>query len=153
MPGQENSVGAHMRTVSCSVAVDDPLGRAVELMYEHGLRQMPVMEHGRPVGMIYDRDLGMAERLLGERWQEHAVAKLMSGIPYCTSPETPIAEVAHHLAIRSLEAAIVMVEARIVGLFAVSDALLLLSRLAAGQGMPCVQPATANVTTPRMGVG
>lgn len=35
---------------------DKPLGHALHLMYEGGFRHVPVVENGRPVGMISARD-------------------------------------------------------------------------------------------------
>jgi CBS domain-containing protein len=39
-----------------TVEADVPLGHALHLMYEGGFRHVPVVEDGRPVGMISARD-------------------------------------------------------------------------------------------------
>ena len=36
---------------------DRPFGHALHLMYESGFRHVPVVEHGRPVGMVSARDV------------------------------------------------------------------------------------------------
>lgn len=35
---------------------DKPLEDALHLMHEHGFRHVPVVEHGRPIGMVSARD-------------------------------------------------------------------------------------------------
>jgi CBS domain-containing protein len=39
-----------------TVEADVPVGHALHLMYEGGFRHVPVVEDGRPVGMISARD-------------------------------------------------------------------------------------------------
>ena len=39
-----------------TIAPDRPVGHALHMMYENGFRHVPVVEHGRPVGMISARD-------------------------------------------------------------------------------------------------
>jgi CBS domain-containing protein len=39
-----------------SMSPDKPFGHALILMYEHGYRHMPVVENGRPVGVVSMRD-------------------------------------------------------------------------------------------------
>jgi CBS domain-containing protein len=38
-----------------TVAPDDELGYALTLMHEHGFRHAPVIEHGRPIGVVSAR--------------------------------------------------------------------------------------------------
>ena len=42
---------------------DKPLSHALHLMHQHGFRHVPVLEQGRPVGMVSSRDA------LGIEWQ------------------------------------------------------------------------------------
>lgn len=39
-----------------TIAPDRPLGHALHLMYDGGYRHVPVVEHGRPIGMVSARD-------------------------------------------------------------------------------------------------
>ena len=39
-----------------TVTPDRPVGHALHLMFESGFRHVPVVEHGRPVGMVSARD-------------------------------------------------------------------------------------------------
>jgi CBS domain-containing protein len=42
-----------------SVAPDDPVDRAIELMREHAIRRLPVLEGGKPVGVLSIGDLAV----------------------------------------------------------------------------------------------
>jgi len=39
-----------------TIAPDRPVGHALHLMYESGFRHVPVVEQGRPIGMVSARD-------------------------------------------------------------------------------------------------
>ena len=39
-----------------TISSDRPVGHALHMMYENGFRHVPVVENGRPVGMISARD-------------------------------------------------------------------------------------------------
>jgi CBS domain-containing protein len=39
-----------------TIPPDKPLGHALHMMYEGGFRHMPVVENGRPIGMVSTRD-------------------------------------------------------------------------------------------------
>ena len=44
-----------------SVAPDDPVDRAIQLMRELAIRRLPVVESGKPVGVVSLGDLAVAE--------------------------------------------------------------------------------------------
>ena len=43
---------AHPQTIG----PDKPFGHALLMMYESGFRHVPVVEHGKPIGMVSARD-------------------------------------------------------------------------------------------------
>ncbi|CAG0944842.1 A-adding tRNA nucleotidyltransferase [Anaerolineae bacterium] len=85
------------------VAPNDPVRVAVERMRERGCRRLPVVESGKLVGVISDRDLRRATNsplVLHERWHdefllEHIpVRACMSPNPVTVTPHTPIVDAA-----------------------------------------------------------
>jgi CBS domain-containing protein len=44
-----------------TVAPDDPISRAVDLMREHAVRRLPVCQEGRPVGIVSIGDLAVEQ--------------------------------------------------------------------------------------------
>jgi len=49
-------IDAVMTSNPQTVEADAPLGHALHLMYEGGFRHVPVVEDGRPIGMVSARD-------------------------------------------------------------------------------------------------
>jgi len=49
-------VGDVMTSKPQSIAPDKAVGHALLMMYEGGFRHVPVVEHGKPVGMVSARD-------------------------------------------------------------------------------------------------
>jgi CBS domain-containing protein len=58
-----------------TVGPDEDLGQAVELMREHSVRRIPVVDHGRPVGVVSLGDLAM------ERDPESALGDISAARP------------------------------------------------------------------------
>ena len=122
-------VGNVMSRSPHCVGVEESLSRAAEVMRSYGIRHLPVLENGRPVGMLNERDIVLAETLSGGSLARVTVAEAMTSIPYCAAPDTPVAEVAGHLSRRKLDSALVMSGTRVLGVFTTTDALTLLAAL------------------------
>lgn len=125
-----------MDTISCYVSraapcttADASLEQANGLMRDAGVRHLPVLERGRPVGVLAERDVTLAANLSNRTLDTIRVAEVMSGVPYCVNPGTPVGEVARHLALRKLDVALVRSGTNALGVFALPDALRLLASL------------------------
>lgn len=73
-------VGEVMTASPQSIAPDRPLINALHLMHDGGFRHMPVVENGRPVGMVSIRD-AMAidlQRLETEQHHKEAIAEILA---------------------------------------------------------------------------
>ncbi|MFD0273547.1 CBS domain-containing protein [Kitasatospora sp. NPDC127111] len=68
-------VGDICSTELISVGPDDDVGHAVDLMRHHALRRLPVMDDGRPVGVVSLGDLAM------DRDPRSALADISSAEP------------------------------------------------------------------------
>ena len=56
---------SHVMTADVvGLEADKPLSHALHLMHQNGFRHVPVLEHGRPVGIVSARDA------LGIEWQQ-----------------------------------------------------------------------------------
>ncbi|MFJ8632346.1 CBS domain-containing protein [Streptomyces sp. NPDC093568] len=56
---EEKTVASACSGDLVTVTPDDDLDRAVELMREHSVRRLPVVEHGRPVGIVSLGDMAI----------------------------------------------------------------------------------------------
>jgi acetoin utilization protein AcuB len=123
-------VGDHMTPAPVSIALEAALSTAAELMHEHGIRHLPVMDGAELAGVVSDRDLATIESLLPEEWQEICVAEAMTPAPYAVAARAPLWEVAKHMAHEKFGCAVVTGEhGEVVGMFTTTDALRVLADL------------------------
>jgi acetoin utilization protein AcuB len=82
------------------------IGAAIELMRQHGFRRLPVVEEGKLVGIVTDRDLRQATNsplVLRERWYSEflleaiKVRSCMTADPITVEPSTPVVDAARRL--------------------------------------------------------
>lgn len=128
--GEARSVGDHMTPTPLTIELDSDLGAAADLMQNHNIRHLPVLDAGELVGVLSDRDLGLIEMLVPARWQEISVAEAMSPEPYAVPLDAPLWEVARHMGREKFGCAVVVDGGSVVGVFTTVDALRLLARVA-----------------------
>jgi acetoin utilization protein AcuB len=112
-----------------SVGKDQPLEVAHRLMREHGLRHLPVLEKGKLVGIVTQRDLYFLETIRGVDAERERVEEGMSSEVYAVGPETRIEEMVSEMAEHKYGCAVVMEGAKVAGIFTTTDALRLLAEL------------------------
>ena len=120
-----------MTAAPVCVQLDADLADAVDLMEQHNIRHLPVMDGDTLTGVVTDRDLAMIESLLPEEWESICVAEAMTPEPYTVQPDAALWEVAKHMAREKFGCAVITDEqGAVVGLFTTSDALRVLADLA-----------------------
>ena len=112
-----------------TVGFHQTLVAAHQLMGEHGVRHLPVLESGKLVGMLSQRDLHLIETLRDVNPAEVEVGKAMTPVPYTVSAQSSLREVASQMAAHKYGSAVVLEKDRIVGVFTTVDALRALSTL------------------------
>lgn len=114
------------------VAPNDPIRAAIERMRERGCRRLPVVEDGKVVGIVSDRDLRRATNsplVLRERWYDEfmldhvQVRSCMTANPVTVSPVTPIVEAAKLMRDKKFGGLPVVAEGRLVGIVTETDLL------------------------------
>lgn len=115
------------------IGIADTLADARRVMRERGIRHLPVLDGGRLVGVVSQRDLYLAESLSGVDPAIDSVREAMSGDPYTVPPGAPLEEVAATMAERRLGSAIVVDRGAVIGVFTTVDALRALARLSRGR--------------------
>jgi len=73
--GGETPVRGVYSDVLVTAEPDDDISRAVQLMREHAVRRLPVVEHGHPVGVVSIGDLAV------ERDRDSALADISASDP------------------------------------------------------------------------
>jgi len=124
VPAAKIPVVSHvMTTFPYSIDEADKVSQARGLMREHEVRHLPVTRGGRLVGVISDRDIGLA---VGPdpipESQDLLVRALSTPHPYQVDLHTPLDEVLLEMAERHIGCALVTRQQKLVGIFTATDA-------------------------------
>jgi acetoin utilization protein AcuB len=129
MPPIALPVENYMSSVLVVIDPNQPISEASRLMRLHDIRHLPVVAHGKVVGMLSQRDVYLIETLQDVDPARVLVEEAMTADPYEVEPEEPIHVVAREMADRRIGSAVIAHNGRLLGLFTTSDALLALSAL------------------------
>lgn len=105
------------------------LAQARQAMRESNIRHLPVVDDGRLVGVVSQRDLYLLETLRGVDPASETVREAMSPEPFAVRPDAPLDEVALAMAQHRYGSAVVVDRGAVVGLFTTVDALRALAAL------------------------
>jgi acetoin utilization protein AcuB len=104
------------------------MAQAHELMRNHGIRHLPVLEGGALVGIVSERDLHLIEALIDESPTKLKVEEAMVSDVYVVGPEDPVDAVVEHMADHKQGSAIVVDKrGSVLGIFTTVDALQVLA--------------------------
>ncbi len=99
---------------------DQPLAKARETMAEHGIRHLPVVEDGKLITVVTDRDIRLAT---GQASEERLFVRDVQGRDaYIVELTEPLDVVVLHMARHRIDAALVVKSDRLVGIFTMTDA-------------------------------
>ncbi|MCL2723809.1 MAG: CBS domain-containing protein [Polyangiaceae bacterium] len=100
---------------------DAVLADARASMQRYGVRHLPVLDGPDLVGILYERELAVAERIADP--SKVVVGDVMSPDPFLALPSTPLAEVAAEMVRCRFGAAVIVDRGNVVGVFTAVDAL------------------------------
>lgn len=113
-----------------SVGADIALSQAKKMMYEHGIRHLPVLERGSLVGLLSDRDIKLCYAVDGAKADTLKASDACSSEVFAVEPNDKLSFVCKRMFEESLGSAVVVEGERAIGIFTVTDA----CRLLAEQG-------------------
>lgn len=123
MKSQE-TIDRHMTAQPYTIGKGQPLQTAHHIMREHRIRHLPVLDGGRVVGIVSDRDLALVEAMKGVDVHRVTVEEAMTADPYCVDESTPLEAVVRHMAQHKMGAALVTDRSNhVVGIFTAIDAM------------------------------
>src|SRR5512139_3073111 len=117
------AVQKHMTLSPQVISSGHTLAQARQVMRERNIRHLPVVDDGRLVGVVSQRDLYILETLKGVDPAAETVKEAMSPEPFAVRPEAPLDEVALAMAEHKYGSAVVVDQGVVVGLFTTVDAL------------------------------
>lgn len=122
------SMSRYMTRQPWTIRKGATMSQAHELMRAHRIRHLPVLEAGKLVGVVSDRDLHLIETLPGGDPDEVTVEDAMTEEVYAVRPDDPVDAVVERMADHKYGSAIVMNQRGIVeGIFTTTDALQVLA--------------------------
>lgn len=117
-----------MTTLPHTIGVQQSLKKAIDLMQEHQVRHLPVLDGKKLVGVLTDRDVAVARSFQGSA--ELKVEGVMMPMTYAVTPDTSLEEVASHMAEHKYGSAVVQNrQGEVMGIFTANDALRALSNI------------------------
>jgi acetoin utilization protein AcuB len=117
------TVGRFMTPDPHTIGPDETLAAAHRVMRKLRVRHLPVVDRGKLVGLVSQRDPYLLETLAQADPNNISIVEAMTPEPYCVGPDTPVAEVARTLVARRHGSAVVVEDGRVIGIFTTSDAL------------------------------
>ena len=131
----------HMSPDPTVLGPQDTLRRARALMRETGLRRFPVVEDGRLVGIVTDRDVRQAdmssEVVQERRYVEYVLDRILVGgimtpQPITVGPDAPLTEAAELILEHKISGLPVVEAGRLIGIITETDLVRALIALAGG---------------------
>jgi acetoin utilization protein AcuB len=127
---RELRVRDRMSIAPHTVGLNDNLQTAVDLLRKHEIRELPVVQDGRLVGIVTDRDLRQMvpgypffrdQEEIRHATQHLKVFAVMTANPLIVSPDTLLIKAAKLLQTYRITALPVVDGQRLVGMFSVTD--------------------------------
>lgn len=117
-----------MTTQPKTIGSDQSLKKAMEIMQEHNIRHLPVLENKQLVGVLTERDISVARSFQGAA--ELKVEGVMMPMSYTVLPDAPLEEVVLEMANHKYGSAVVKnIQGTVVRIFTANDALRALSEI------------------------
>jgi acetoin utilization protein AcuB len=118
-------IGEHMVRFPNTVESKLTVREAFYLMEEWRIRHLPIVDEGKLVGIVSERDLRQYFRTSGET----NLFDIMTKTPYCVRIGTPLESVVEAMERRKIGSAIVVsANNEVLGIFTTTDALRILKR-------------------------
>ena len=118
-PDRIPSIVTAMTPFPWFIHIEDELERARQVMAEHGIRHLPVTREGALVGVLRERDV---ELLLSRRDAAPSIGEACVLDAYVVDVSEPLDRVLSTMAERHLDAALVVRNRKLAGIFTASDA-------------------------------
>ncbi|HEY3496055.1 MAG TPA: CBS domain-containing protein [Polyangiaceae bacterium] len=115
-------ISKYMTTTPVTVPGDTTLADAAEIMKKHAIRHLPVVDEGKLLGVLTDRDVKFVESFPDVDPARITAEETMTGDPYHVTPDTPLDEVTSTMAEQRYGSAMIMQNGHVVGIFTTVDA-------------------------------
>jgi acetoin utilization protein AcuB len=122
-------ISKYMTTTPVTVTGDTTLAEAADIMRRRLIRHLPVVDEGKLLGVLTDRDVKFVESFADVDPKRITVEETMTDDPYTVTPDTPLDDVTSMMAEQRYGSAMVMQNGHVVGIFTTVDACRCISEL------------------------
>lgn len=119
----KHTVERYMSARPTVVTSKHTLVEAHQVMREKGIRHLPVVDEGKLVGIVSQRDLYLLETLRGVDAARELVEEAMTDEPLTVSPDAALDVVVERMMAERRGSAVVVDRKAVVGIFTSTDAL------------------------------
>lgn len=123
------SVLKYMTTLPHTIGTEQNLVTAEKMMGELRVRHLPVLEDGKLVGILSERDVKLVQSFRDTNPEDVKVSQAYTPDPFIVSPEASLSDVCAQMASKKFGCALVCDNSKLVGIFTWVDALLALDEL------------------------
>jgi acetoin utilization protein AcuB len=124
---RELTVERFMTHCPHTIGQEQPLSTAHEMMRRYGIRHLPVLEGGKLVGMLSQRDLHFIETLSDVDPENVPVSEAMSTDTYAVGPRSSLRKVAAEMADHRYGSVVVVDKELVIGILTTVDGMRALS--------------------------
>ncbi len=117
------AIEKYMTTSPHTIGADQPVIKAEKMMRDFKIRHLPVLDGGKIIGIISDRDVKFIESFKDVNPETVKVVEACSEEPYTVSPKAPLNEVCSEMAQHKYGSVLVVDNNKLVGIFTWVDAL------------------------------
>lgn len=125
----EPTIDQFMTKAPHTIGHHQTLAAAHRMMREHAIRHLPVLDAGKLVGILSERDLNFIEALKDVDPEVVKVSEAMSQEAFAIGPRSSLRKVTAEMAEHKYGCAVVIDKEHVVGVFTTVDALAALSKL------------------------
>jgi acetoin utilization protein AcuB len=123
------AIQRYMSTSPHTIGAEQTLQKAHDVMREHSIRHLPVMQGNQLVGIVSDRDVQLILGIEGTDATKVTVEDAMTQDVITVDPDTGLDEVSDLMAERKAGSVVVMQNHHVVGIFTTVDGMRALSEL------------------------
>lgn len=106
---------------TATLGPDATLGEAATLMRQEDCGSIPIVDGGRLVGIVTDRDIVIRAVAAGKDARNTKVSEVMSADPVCISPDTDVDEAAKVMADRQIRRLPVVEDGKLAGILVIGQ--------------------------------
>jgi len=117
------TVQKYMTVMPHTIGAEQSLAKAEKMMAEFRVRHLPMLDGGKLVGILTDRDVRLVESFRDVDPEKVTVDEAYSPEPFLTTPATPLNTVCAEMAAHKYGCALVVDNNKLVGIFTWVDAL------------------------------